>query len=193
MIRFALNTAKCETTNHTAAFLQFGRELRTTDDVTHDLRALIDNDNFVAEITLYLKRFARLTAEIKDHVEQKQHKRKTYYYRRRRQAFKKPGDQVFVTLHPSSKSQNKKSRKFMPKREGIYLVFTNRSSTTYGTTDPAKPDEVFGTYHSSSLRTHELPVSRDSGIVAPLRRRGRPKKYSADSSPRRRTSQRGSL
>ncbi|GBN53239.1 Transposon Tf2-9 polyprotein, partial [Araneus ventricosus] len=25
MIRFALNTAKCETTNHTAAFLQFGR------------------------------------------------------------------------------------------------------------------------------------------------------------------------
>ncbi|GBL79856.1 Transposon Tf2-6 polyprotein [Araneus ventricosus] len=57
MIRFALNTAKCETTNHTAAFLQFGRELRTTDDVTHDLRALIDNDNFVDEITPYLKRF----------------------------------------------------------------------------------------------------------------------------------------
>ncbi|GBL75987.1 hypothetical protein AVEN_234304-1 [Araneus ventricosus] len=68
MIRFALNPAKCETTNHTEAFLQYGRELRTTDDVTHDLRALIDNDNFVAEITPNLKRFARLTAEIKDHV-----------------------------------------------------------------------------------------------------------------------------
>ncbi|GBN46618.1 hypothetical protein AVEN_225568-1 [Araneus ventricosus] len=37
VIRFALNTPKCETTNHTAAFLQFGRELRTTDDDTHDL------------------------------------------------------------------------------------------------------------------------------------------------------------
>ncbi|GBM00599.1 Retrovirus-related Pol polyprotein from transposon 17.6 [Araneus ventricosus] len=52
MIRFALNTAKCETTNHTAACLQLGRELRTTDDVTHDLRALIDNDKFVAEINI---------------------------------------------------------------------------------------------------------------------------------------------
>ncbi|GBN67128.1 Retrovirus-related Pol polyprotein from transposon 297 [Araneus ventricosus] len=59
--------------------------------------------------------------------------------------------------------------------------------------DPAKPDEVLGTYHSSALRAYELPVSRDSGTIAPLRRRGRPKKYSADSSPRRRTSQRGSL
>ncbi|GBM35753.1 Retrovirus-related Pol polyprotein from transposon 17.6 [Araneus ventricosus] len=59
--------------------------------------------------------------------------------------------------------------------------------------DPAKPNEVLGTYHSSALRAYELPVSRDSGTIAPLRRRGRPKKYSADSSPRRRTSQRGSL
>ncbi|GBM43638.1 Retrovirus-related Pol polyprotein from transposon 17.6 [Araneus ventricosus] len=50
-----------------------------------------------------------------------------------------------------------------------------------------------GTYHSSALPAYELPVSRDSGTIAPLRGRGRPKKYSADSSPRRRTSQRGSL
>ncbi|GBL77810.1 hypothetical protein AVEN_153007-1 [Araneus ventricosus] len=68
MIPFALNTAKCETTNHTAAFLLFGRELRRTVDVTHDLRALIDNDNFVVEITPYLKRFAGSTAEIKTSV-----------------------------------------------------------------------------------------------------------------------------
>ncbi|KAF8784452.1 Transposon Ty3-I Gag-Pol polyprotein like [Argiope bruennichi] len=188
MIRFALNTAKCETTNHTAAYLQFGRELRTTDDVTHNLRALIDNDNFVAEITPYLKRFARLTAEIKDHVEQKQDKRKAYYNRRLRQVFYKPGDLVWVTLHPVSKSQNKKSRKFMPKREGPYLVVTNRSPTTYDIADPAKL-----TYHSSVLRAYELPVARDSGTVAPLRRRGRPKKFRVNSSPRRLASQRGSL
>ncbi|GBN37016.1 hypothetical protein AVEN_181063-1, partial [Araneus ventricosus] len=31
MIRFAMNTSKCDTTGHTAAYLQFGRELRTTD------------------------------------------------------------------------------------------------------------------------------------------------------------------
>ncbi|GBM20376.1 hypothetical protein AVEN_222087-1 [Araneus ventricosus] len=98
-----------------------------------------------------------------------------------------------MTLHPISKSQNKKSRKFMPKRERPYLVITNSSPTTYDIADPAKPNEVLRTYHSSALRAYELPVSRDSGTVAPRRRRGRPKKYSAGSSPRRRTSQRGSL
>ncbi|GFX95604.1 hypothetical protein TNCV_4826181 [Trichonephila clavipes] len=33
-IRFALNSAKCDTTSKTAAYLQFGREMRTIDDVT---------------------------------------------------------------------------------------------------------------------------------------------------------------
>ncbi|KAF8785739.1 Retrovirus-related Pol polyprotein like [Argiope bruennichi] len=193
MIRFALNTSRCETTNHTAAYLQFGGELRTTDDVTYDLRALIDNDNFVAEITPYLKWFAHLTAEIKNHVEQNQDKRKAYSDRQRRQVFYKPGDLVWVTLHPVSKSQNKKNRKFMPKREGPYLVITNRSPTTYDIADPAKPDEILGTYRSSPLRAYEFSVARDSGIVASLRRRGRSKKFRADSSPRRRASQRGSL
>ncbi|KAF8773655.1 hypothetical protein HNY73_016295 [Argiope bruennichi] len=124
------------------------------DDVTHDLRVLIDNDNFVPEITPYLKRFARLTAEIKDHVEQKQDKRKAYYDRRR---------QVFYNP-----------------------VVTNRSPTTYNIADPAEPDGILGTYHSSALRAYEIPVARDSGTVAPLRRRDRPKKFPADSSPRRR-------
>ncbi|KAF8788036.1 hypothetical protein HNY73_009573 [Argiope bruennichi] len=131
--------------------------------------------------------------EIQVHVEQKQDKRKAYYDRRRRQVFYKQGDLVWVTLHPVSKSQNKKSRKFMPKREGPYLVVTNRSPTMYDIADPAKPDVALGTYHSSALRAYKLPVARDSGIVAPLRRRGRPKKFHADSSPRRYASQRGSL
>ncbi|GBM01089.1 hypothetical protein AVEN_136640-1 [Araneus ventricosus] len=142
MIRFALNTAKCETTNHRAAFLQFGREFRTTDDATHDLRALIYNDNFVAEITPYLKRFARLSAEIKDHVEQKQDKRKTYYDRRRRQAFYKSGDEVWVTLHPISKSQNKKSRKFMPKREGHYILLASHKIRKVGNSCPNVKDLI---------------------------------------------------
>ncbi|KAF8794855.1 hypothetical protein HNY73_002777 [Argiope bruennichi] len=76
----------------------------------------------------------------------------------------------------------------MLKREGPYLVVTNRSPTTYDIADPAKPDEVLGTYHNSALRAYELPVARDSGIVSPLRRCGRPKKFCADSSPRRRAS-----
>ncbi|GBN50370.1 hypothetical protein AVEN_2444-1 [Araneus ventricosus] len=62
----------------------------------------------------------------------------------------------------------------MPRLEGPYLVIINRSPTTPDE-DPAKPDEVLRTYHISALRAYELPVSIDSGTVAPLRRRGRPK------------------
>ncbi|GIY67405.1 reverse transcriptase [Caerostris darwini] len=36
-IRFALNSSKSDTTEHTVAYLQFGRELRTIDDVIHDV------------------------------------------------------------------------------------------------------------------------------------------------------------
>ncbi|XP_035233490.1 protein NYNRIN-like [Stegodyphus dumicola] len=193
LIHFSMNTTKCETTNHTAAFLQFGRDLRTTDDVTHDLRTLIDKDNFVAEITPYLKRFARLTAETKGNVEQKQDTKIVYYDRRRQKVSNEPCDKVWVTLHPICRSQTRKCQKFMPRREGPYLAVTNRSPTTYDIADPAKPDEVLGTYHSSALRAYELSVSRDSGSVAPYRRRGRPKKHISGSSPRPRTSQRESL
>ncbi|GFT52631.1 hypothetical protein NPIL_313641 [Nephila pilipes] len=56
----------------------------------------------------------------------------------------------------------------MPKREGSYLVKINRSLITYGIADPAKSDEVFGTYYNSSIQTYELPVSKDSGTLAPL-------------------------
>ncbi|GBN40844.1 hypothetical protein AVEN_204099-1 [Araneus ventricosus] len=83
-IRFALNTAKCQTTSQIAAFLHFGRELRTVDDVTHDLRAVIENDNFVTEIPPYLKKFSQFMAQAKEVVEQQQDKRKQYADRRRR-------------------------------------------------------------------------------------------------------------
>ncbi|GFT04287.1 integrase catalytic domain-containing protein [Trichonephila clavipes] len=55
-IRFALNTAKYETTGQTAAFMNFGRELRIPSEVVNDIRVVIENDNFVPEITPYLSR-----------------------------------------------------------------------------------------------------------------------------------------
>ncbi|GFU69446.1 integrase catalytic domain-containing protein [Trichonephila clavipes] len=60
-IRFALNTAKCETTGQTAAFLNFDRELRTPSEVVNDIRVVIQNDNFVPEITPYLKKFPKFS------------------------------------------------------------------------------------------------------------------------------------
>ncbi|GFT43617.1 retrovirus-related Pol polyprotein from transposon 412 [Trichonephila clavipes] len=54
-IRFALNTAKCKTTGQTAAFLNFGRELRTPSEVVNDIRVVIQNNNFVPEIANFLR------------------------------------------------------------------------------------------------------------------------------------------
>ncbi|GFV04774.1 retrovirus-related Pol polyprotein from transposon 412 [Trichonephila clavipes] len=49
-IRFALNTSKCESTDHTAAYLTFARELRTLDQVNTDLQSVTPNDNFVPDL-----------------------------------------------------------------------------------------------------------------------------------------------
>ncbi|GFW88382.1 hypothetical protein TNCV_2287081 [Trichonephila clavipes] len=38
VIRFAMNTTVCDTTGHTHAYLLFGRELRTIDDVVQDFK-----------------------------------------------------------------------------------------------------------------------------------------------------------
>ncbi|GFW77377.1 transposon Ty3-I Gag-Pol polyprotein [Trichonephila clavipes] len=112
---------------------------------------------------------------------------------RRRRKYYKPGDKVWVTIHPISR--NSRSRKFMPKREGPYRILTLRSSVTYEIADPANPDQTLGTYHVSALKDYQEPeTERNTGFVAPLRKRGRPKKkLSPGSEPRRQRNQRGSL
>ncbi|GFT17144.1 40S ribosomal protein SA [Trichonephila clavipes] len=161
-IRFALNSAKCDTIGKTAAYLQFGREMRTIDDVTNDFRAIIDNENFVPEITPYLKRLARISSE------------------------------AWVILHPLSNAAHKKTAKFMPKRDGPYIIVTQRSPTTYEVANPNNPHEILGPYHSSALRSC---IDKEATPVMPLRKRGRPRKdNSAGSSSRTiRRNQRGSV
>ncbi|GFY14119.1 pro-Pol polyprotein [Trichonephila clavipes] len=77
-IRFALNTAKCEFTDHTAAYLTFARELRTLNQVNIDQRSVIHNDNFVLEFTPYLKHFEGYMSQIKENIEMNQDRQKTY-------------------------------------------------------------------------------------------------------------------
>ncbi|GFV28079.1 uncharacterized protein TNCV_187551 [Trichonephila clavipes] len=69
VIRLALNTANCESTDHTVAYLTLARELRTLDQVNNDLRSVIHNDNFVPEFTPYLKRFEAYMSQIKENIE----------------------------------------------------------------------------------------------------------------------------
>ncbi|GFV62466.1 uncharacterized protein TNCV_630451 [Trichonephila clavipes] len=102
-IRFALNTLKCETTGQTAAFLNFGRELRTPIEVVNDIQVVIQNDNFVPKITPYLKKFAKFSTQIREVVEEQQDSRKIYADKKRKPALTyQPGEHVFVASHPLS-------------------------------------------------------------------------------------------
>ncbi|GIY10963.1 reverse transcriptase [Caerostris extrusa] len=75
---FALNAAKFDLSTQTAAFLLFGRELRTLDNVHHDIRSVIVNDNFVTETTKHLRKFENIFKEIKIPLKQKQNQRNKY-------------------------------------------------------------------------------------------------------------------
>ncbi|GFS69871.1 hypothetical protein TNCV_3101751 [Trichonephila clavipes] len=61
-----------------AAYLQFERQLRTSDNIKHDIPQVIDNDNFVPEINPYLKRFANSILDVKERVERKKVCQKDY-------------------------------------------------------------------------------------------------------------------
>ncbi|KAF8790375.1 Transposon Ty3-I Gag-Pol polyprotein like [Argiope bruennichi] len=124
-IRFSLNTAKCETTGCIAAYLNFSRELRTLDDVTTDLRSIIHNDNFVPEFTPYLKRIEKNMSQINENIEKSQVRRKAYADKSRKLSPNyKPDDLVWVKLHPLNKANQSKTAKFMPRKDGPYIILS---------------------------------------------------------------------
>ncbi|GFT72080.1 uncharacterized protein TNCV_2715461 [Trichonephila clavipes] len=112
---------------------------------------------------------------------------------RRRRKYYKLGDKVWVTIQPINR--NNKSRKFMFEREDPYLILSLRSPVTYEIADPANSDQTLGTYYVSALKDYQEPeTKRNTGFVAPLRKRGRPKKkLPPGSETRRQRNQRGSL
>lgn len=57
-IRFAINTAFCQSTGYAPAYLLFGCRLRTPGDTTRDLREMVQHGSFVQEISPYLKTIA---------------------------------------------------------------------------------------------------------------------------------------
>ncbi|XP_061713730.1 uncharacterized protein LOC133522414 [Cydia pomonella] len=85
------------------------------------------------------------------------------------------GDSVLIKSHVLSNASKNVSAKFVPKRDGPYLVVKKVSPTTYLVADPKSPGEVLGKYHSSQLVRYN---SRDDVLpspVVPKRNRGRPR------------------
>ncbi|GFU91738.1 gag-Pol polyprotein [Trichonephila clavipes] len=66
----------------------------------------------------------------------------------------------------------------MPKRDGPYLILTQKSPTSYVIASLTNPSEQITTYHTSALTPFK---DMDTSPVAPLRKRGRPRKVTSTS------------
>ncbi|GFX44985.1 transposon Tf2-6 polyprotein [Trichonephila clavipes] len=99
-------------------------------------------------------------SDIRERIETKQDQRKKQYDKNRRPVYYSPGDKVWVTLHPISNAKNKKNSKFMPKRDGPYLILTQKSPTSYVIASLTNPSEPIATYYNSA--------SQASNTGAPL-------------------------
>lgn len=177
-IRFAMNTAICSSTGYTPAYLTFGRDLRTIDDTSHDLRQIVQNENFIPEITPKLLMMASTLKRAHEIQEMKEEKRKEYTDKRRQPCPNyQPGDQVMVDVHALSKSTQGFSAKLAPRRDGPYIIKDTHGPSSFQIADPVNPNQSAGLYHSSALRPYQGSASAAlPEPVLPLRRRGRPRK-----------------
>lgn len=176
-IRFAMNTARCQGTGYTAAYLTFGRELRTPDDITRDLRSIVQSENFVSELTPLLLRLSETLRQARETNEKEQDRRKASADTRRRpdQGYK-IGDLVWVNTRVISSSARRTTAKLAPRRDGPYMILHRRGPTSYEVANPADPTTTVGTYHSSALAEYEGRDQETPEPLHPIRRRGRPRK-----------------
>lgn len=136
---------------HSPAYLTFARELRSPTDVTNDLKAIVEAENFVPQISPYLKNLANSLSEVREMIEVTQDKRKQVADRLRREPRPyEPGDLVLVTTNTLSSAEKGITAKLSTKRDGPYRIKEKISPTTFeiSTIDTTK---VVGKYHVSDL------------------------------------------
>ncbi|KAH0818158.1 hypothetical protein GEV33_004633 [Tenebrio molitor] len=139
-------------TGKTPAFLLFGSEIRSIDDVTNDLRGVALSENFVAEATPRLLRLHENWKDVRETHEKEQDRRKQYADSKRRPTTPfQPGDLVYADLHALSKAARGFSSKLAPRRDGPYIVLQQNGLTNYVLAARDKPAESLGTYHVSQL------------------------------------------
>lgn len=176
-IRFAMNTARCESTGYTPAYITFGRELRTIDDVNHDIRAITLSENFVAGITPHLLTLAEVLQTARETQEKKQDHNKQYTNDSRRDSASfEVGSKVLVETHVLSNASKGLTNKFVPKRDGPYTIIERKGATTYVIAHEDNLDQPLGTYHASALTKYHGSTDETNSPVNMIRRRGRPKK-----------------
>lgn len=184
-IRFAMNTAKSLSTKFTPAFLTFGRELRTLDDISHDFRQIMQSENFIPEITPKLQELAINLQKAREVQEHNEERRKTYVDKHRReQPSYNVGQLVLATVHALSNAAKGVSAKFNPRRDGPYIVKKRHGPSSYEIAHPEQPDVPVGVYHASALVPYVGDAANLPSPVQPIRKRGRPKKDSSVQKPK---------
>lgn len=89
-------------------------------------------DNFVPEITPWVKKFAKFTKKVRDQIEERQNRHKHFADRNfSNPPLLKQGNRVWVTVHSVSNSNKICTSTFMPRCDGPYTILTQRSAVSY--------------------------------------------------------------
>lgn len=173
----AMNTAHNQSAAYSAAYPTFWRDLRTTDDITHDFREVVTSESFAAEVTPKLSATANTLRRVKENSQANQRRNQLYTNpRRRADPGYQPSDRIRVTTHHLSNASKQFTAKFAPKRDGPYIILQQQCPASYEIASTTNPGVPVGTHHTSNLTL--VNTEDDSPIqpVHPIRKRGRPRK-----------------
>ncbi|XP_017469475.1 PREDICTED: uncharacterized protein K02A2.6-like [Rhagoletis zephyria] len=96
--------------------------------------------------------------------------------RRRDQEGLEIGAKVLVTTHVLSNAAKGVAPKFIPRRDGPYVIVDKQGATSYVIAHEDNLQYPLGTYHASSLTPYRSSDNVPEAPVNMLRRRGRPRK-----------------
>ncbi|KAJ8911491.1 hypothetical protein NQ315_010863 [Exocentrus adspersus] len=168
---FALNEA-------TAAYLTFGRELRTPQDVTHDLSAVIQNENFIAEITPRLQQLATTLQIAQENTEGMLIGIK----RDRTLADARTHHIALVIKYGSGADSPVRRLPHSPRNSPpVEMDPIRRGPASYEVADTKTPEVPLGIYHAADITPFTGTPEDVQEPINRIRKRGRPKKSSLPS------------
>lgn len=156
----------------------FARQLRSPLDVGYDPKVILLKENYVPQITPYLNNFLSSLSAVREKVEQEQDRRKEYADSSRRVGEEfSVGDHVLLNSHVLSNAAKATTSKFVPKRDGPYVITEKVSPTTYRIAPIQDPGCCLGKFHVKEItRFHSRNDTTPCPII-PKRNRGRPRNF----------------
>lgn len=170
--RFALNSSVCQSTGHSPAFLVLNSEIRSPIHVMHDVRPIIESTNIIPEL---IPELLRMNETIHAALEHQASGGRVNEPNSLTLPTFKQGDLVLIKTHTLSSASEGRTTKFMPRRDGPYVIQDLAGPNTYRVSD--REGQLIGLHSASDLTKY---VARDEEEALPqptnpIKRRGRPK------------------